>query len=127
MKRVFRAALVAALPWIPPADAETPEEGRDWHRPEDYVRALEYFQVLACQGNAAAQESLGSMYASGRGAPRDFVRAHRWLSLALAQAEGAAADRRREMLVGIEAKMTPDEIARARAATDPCPSIKDQA
>jgi TPR repeat protein len=123
----FRAALVAAMAWVAPsAVAETPEEGRDWHRPEDYARALEFFHALACRGNAAAQESLGSMYASGQGAPRDFVRAHRWMSLALAQADGAARDRRRAMLAELEAKMTPDEIARARAATNPCASGKDQ-
>ena len=127
MNLMLRAALVAAMPWIvPPAIAETPEEGRDWHRPEDYARALEYFLALACRGNAAAQESLGSMYESGRGVAWDLVRAHRWMSLALAQADGATRDRRRAMLAGIEAKMTADEIAKARAATDACPPGKDR-
>jgi hypothetical protein len=122
VRRAFRAALVAAaMLWAAPwTAAETPEEGRDWHRPEDYARALEFFRALACQGNAAAQESLGSLYESGRGAPRDFVRAHRWMSRALAQADGVAQDRRRARLAELEAKMTSDEIAAARSGVDLC-------
>ena len=130
MKAMFRLILVAATAWgAPPAAAETPEEGRDWHRPDDYVRAAEYFLALACRGNGAAQESLAAMYAEGRGVPGDPVRAHRWLSLALEGAEGDAATRRRARLAEIETRMTPAEIAEARArpATAACPPAKDSA
>lgn len=129
-KAMFRLVLVAATAWIaPPAGAETPEEGRDWHRPEDYARAAEFFLALACRGNAAAQESLAAMYAEGRGVTRDLVQAHRWLSLALGGAEDGAAAGRRARLAELEAKMTPAEIAEARArpATAACPPGKDSA
>ena len=126
MKFLPWAAIVAATVWTAPiAVAETLEESRDWHRPGDYARALEFFFALACQGNAAAQESLGAMYESGRGTPRDYVQAYQWMSLALAQASGEVAIRRRAILAAIEAKMTPDEIAEARSRTRVCTSRKD--
>jgi hypothetical protein len=117
MKHIAWAAVVAAAVCgaAPSSVAETLEEAIDSYRPGDYARASEFFLPLAHRGNAAAQESLGFMYADGRGVPRDYVQAYLWISLALAQAEGEAADRRRMTLAGIEAKMTPAEIAEARS------------
>jgi TPR repeat protein len=127
MKRGIRAILVCtAMGLAAPLVAETPEEGRDWHRPDDYARAADYFLALACRGNAAAQETLGLLYAEGQGVARDDIRAHRWLSRALAQAEGAAAVRLRARLAEIEANMNSADIARARSPADPCPD-KNQA
>lgn len=121
MKLLPLAAVAAAVLWIaPPAAAETLEESRDWYRPEDYARASEFFLPLAHQGNAAAQESLGLMYAEGRGVFRDYVQAYLWVYRALAQAEGGTADRRRAMLAGIEAKMTPAEVAEAKSLARAC-------
>lgn len=115
MKRMAWAAVavMATLSSAPISFAETLEETIDWYRPGDYARASEFFLPLAHGGNAAAQESLGAMYASGRGVFRDYVRAYMWIYLALAQAEGEAADRRRKMLGALEAKMTSTEIAKA--------------
>ena len=116
MQRGVWIAVVAAAVFgtAPLAVAETLEETIDWYRPGHYARASEFFLPLARQGNVAAQESLGFMYAAGRGVPRDYVRAYLWTYLALAQAQGEAADRGRATLAGIEAKMTPAEIAEAR-------------
>ena len=115
MKAIAWAAVVAAAVFgaAPSSVAETLEETIDWYRPGDYARASEFFLPLAHRGNAAAQESLGAMYASGRGVPRDYVRAYMWIYLALAQARGEAADRSRKTLAALEAKMTPAEIAEA--------------
>ena len=115
MKRTVWIAAVAAV-WgmASVAVAETLEETIDSYQPGDYARAREFFLPLAEQGNAAAQESLGVLYASGRGVTRDYVRAHLWVSRALRQAEGEAAARRRQILTGFEAQMTPDEIAKVR-------------
>ena len=116
MKRMAWAAVAAAavLGAALSSVAETLEETIDSYRPGDYARASEFFLPLAQRGNAAAQESLGLMYAHGRGVPRDYVRAYLWIYLALAQAKGEAADRGRKTLAGLEAKMTPAEIAEAR-------------
>jgi hypothetical protein len=40
--------------------------------------------MAAEQGNAAAQNHLGSLYADGRGVPQDYAEAYFWLSLASA-------------------------------------------
>ncbi|MCC7016118.1 MAG: sel1 repeat family protein [Rhodospirillales bacterium] len=121
MKLLPLAAVAAAVLWIaPPSAAETLEESRDWYRPEDYARASEFFLPLARQGNAAAQESLGLMYASGQGVPRDHVQAYLWTYRALKQAEGEAAVRRAATLAALEAKMTPAEIAEARSLARSC-------
>ena len=116
MKSMIVAALAVAamLGSAPSAVAETLEETIDSFRPGDYARASEFFLPLARQGNIAAQESLGFMYAAGRGVPRNFVQAYLWTYLALAQTTGEAADRGRATLAAIEAKMTPAEIAEAR-------------
>ncbi len=116
MKRMaWAAAVVAAAMGLASASvAETLEETIDSYQQRDYARASEFFLPLAHQGNAAAQESLGAMYASGRGVPQDYVRAYLWVSRALVQAEGEVAERRRQMLDALEAKMTPSEIAQAR-------------
>jgi TPR repeat protein len=119
--KICAAAVAAAALWIaPPSVAETLEESIDSYRPGDYARASEFFLPLAHQGNAAAQESVGLMYAEGRGVPRDYVQAYLWVYRALAQAEGATADRRRALLAGIEAKMTPAEIAEAKSRARGC-------
>jgi TPR repeat protein len=49
------------------------------------------------------------MYAAGDGIPRDYVRAHMWLSLAIAQGHDAAERSRGD----IARSMTPEQIAEA--------------
>jgi TPR repeat protein len=48
-------------------------------------RPLQICRALADQGNADAQNNLGRMYANGQGVPRDYVRAHMWLNLAVSR------------------------------------------
>lgn len=56
----------------------------------DYATALRELRPLAEQGNAAAQLSLGVMYATGRGVPQDYTEALRWYRLAVKQGKAEA-------------------------------------
>jgi TPR repeat protein len=51
----------------------------------DYARAREILEPLAQQGNADAQQLVGSMYANGEGVAQDKARAAYWFSLAAEQ------------------------------------------
>ena len=51
----------------------------------DYARAKEILQPLAQQGNADAQQLVGSMYANGDGVPQNNAYAAHWYSLAAEQ------------------------------------------
>jgi len=57
---------------------------------QDYVQAAHWYRRLATQGDAAAQTSLGLMYARGLGFPRDMGEARKWWSLAAAQNDSGA-------------------------------------
>ena len=54
------------------------------------------------------------MYANGRGVPRDYVAAHMWFNLAGAQSSGDQRDEVAKARDGVEAKMTPEQIAEAQ-------------
>lgn len=58
----------------------------------DAMQALRHFQVLAAQGNDAAQYNLGLMYLNGFGVPVDGVQARYWLGQAAAQGYAKAKD-----------------------------------
>ena len=38
---------------------------------QDYAEALKWYRLAAEQGDAASQDNLGKMYASGEGVPQD--------------------------------------------------------
>jgi TPR repeat protein len=44
----------------------------------DWATALRYWQPLADEGDAAAQNNLGVMYAKGQGVPQDYAEAVKW-------------------------------------------------
>jgi uncharacterized protein len=48
----------------------------------DYATALRLLRPLADQGNAGAQNSLGTMYENGHGVPQDYAEAVKWYRLA---------------------------------------------
>jgi uncharacterized protein len=56
----------------------------------DHATALRLARPLAEQGDARAQSLLGSIYYSGRGAPRDDLEATKWFNLAADQGDAAA-------------------------------------
>jgi uncharacterized protein len=75
----------------------------------DTAEAVTWYRKAAEHGNADAENTLGSIYAEGRGVPRDYVRAYAWFSLAM-----VAGDQRAESNRDIAARnMSPAEIAEA--------------
>jgi hypothetical protein len=56
----------------------------------DYATALRLLRPLADEGNATAQNSLGAMYAFGRGVPLDHAEAAKWYRKAADQGNAAA-------------------------------------
>ena len=57
---------------------------------QDYAGALRILCPAATQGNADAQNNLGSMYALGRGVVQDDAEAVKWFRLAAAQGHAGA-------------------------------------
>jgi TPR repeat protein len=47
---------------------------------KDYATALKHFRPLAKQGDADAQDELGTMYQYGWGVTKDYKEAVRWVS-----------------------------------------------
>ena len=76
---------------------------------QDTAEAVKWYRKAAEHGNADAANTLGGIYAEGRGVPRDYARAYAWFSLAM-----LAGDQRAEANRDIAARnMTPAEIAEA--------------
>jgi len=61
---------------------------------------MQYFRVLADQGNAVAQNNLGFMYDQGLGVPRDYAQAVVWYRKAADQGDAAAQNNLGRMYVG---------------------------
>lgn len=82
--------------------------------PRDYAEAAKWYRRAAEQGDTWAQNNLGEMYARGEGAPRSYVQAYMWLSLAISGGYKPAAGYRDRLAK----RMTDAEIAEAgRLAT----------
>ena len=79
--------------------------------PQDSREAMKWYQLAAAQGEERAQYNLGLMYANGQGGPQDYVQGYYWISVAAAQGNAHAAEAREYYA----AKMTPDQMARAKA------------
>ncbi len=78
----------------------------------DYTTAVKAFTAAAQSGDAQSQYMLGRLYAMGLGVPQDFVTAWVWSNLA-AQGGNVDANAARATLEDV---MTPQQLARARAA-----------
>ena len=61
------------------------EDGFSAYKRGDYATALGLWRPLANQGEAAAQNNLGTMYNDGRGVPQDYLEAVKWYCLAADQ------------------------------------------
>jgi S1-C subfamily serine protease len=81
----------------------------NYHR-KNPIKAMYWYRRAAAQGNVAAQNNLGVMYAKGQGVPQDYVEAYKWYNLAAAQGLSDAIDNRDE----IASDMTPEQIAEAQ-------------
>ena len=63
----------------------------------DYATALRELKPLAEQGHVSAQNNLGAMYGTGRGAPQDNTTAVKWYRLAAEQGFAPAQDKIEEL------------------------------
>ena len=66
------------------------EDGLSAYERGDYVQAMNHWQPLAAQGDAAAQFNLGLMYRHGQGVPQDFREALKWYRMAAEQGNAEA-------------------------------------
>jgi TPR repeat protein len=77
----------------------------------------DWFQKAADKGLARAQLSLGQLYDSGQGVPRDPIEAYKWYRLAAGHFSDSETEFRGmavERSSIVAAKMTPDEISKAK-------------
>ena len=82
------------------AQAQTPE--------------IDALRARAEQGDAEAQLNLGFMYAEGRGAPQDYVQAHKWMNLAASRQTGEDRKLSFNNRDALETLMTPAQVAEAQ-------------
>ena len=92
------------------------EDGMAAYNRGDYVPAMQLFRPLAQQGNAKAQNLLGTMYRRGQGVARNSVRAFVWFSRAAARGDATAKTELRE----VSQTMTGEELAQAREMAEAC-------
>ena len=85
---IVALALLAVLPGIPVAVAQTVDEAVAAYERGDYATAIRGFRVHAEKGLAEAQLALGSMYAKGKGVPKNDAEAVKWYRLAATNAVG---------------------------------------
>jgi hypothetical protein len=58
--------------------------------PQDYAEAAKWYHLAAEQGDADAQNNLGTMYDTGEGVPQDYAEAAKWYRLAAEQGDADA-------------------------------------
>ena len=87
----------------------------------DHVKAHQWFEKAAEQGNAKAQRNLGYQYEVGWGIPQDDVRAYMWYNLAagqfLSRAYQKNSEKYRDEVAG---RMTPAQVAAAQRLASRC-------
>ncbi len=84
---------------------------------QDLAMARKWFDVAARQGNGDAMFNLGAMLANGQGGEKDMAMAYVWLKLA----QESDIDKAGPVVTAVEAKLTPDERAKADAILKPSP------
>ena len=70
--------------------AQSFEAGLEAYEAGKYKQAFGNWWPLAIKGHAKSQASLGLLYYSGRGAPRDYAKALRWFSVAAEKGQPTA-------------------------------------
>jgi hypothetical protein len=76
--------------FFPDGTAFNPEPGERAYRSEDFAAAFQEIKQRAETGEPQAQYNLGTMYALGQGAGRNFAQAAAWLSKAAAHGHAQA-------------------------------------
>ena len=65
-------------------------EGFELHQQGEYAEAIKKYQIIAKQGNAVAQQLLGSLYMKGQGVEQNLTKAIYWFLKAADQDEAIA-------------------------------------
>jgi uncharacterized protein len=81
---------------------------------KDYAEAASWYRKSADPGNIYAQASLGILYHSGKGLPRDDVQAEMWFTISAGHAPPNDRDTIVEMRDSVAAHLTPQQIEEAR-------------
>ncbi len=105
--QIWGAMAAFAGPW---------EDGMAAYNRGDFVPAVQVFRAMAEQGNAEAQNLLGTMYRKGQGVTRNSVRAFVWFSRAAARGNAKAKTELRE----VSLTMTPQELKQAKEMAEAC-------
>jgi uncharacterized protein len=87
MMRLFVTVLLFGLcvQFSSPVYANTFESGLTAYEAGDYAHAKEVWRGLANKGDVEAQFSLGNLYATGQGVPKDYTNAVLWYRFAAEQ------------------------------------------
>jgi TPR repeat protein len=86
----FALALVLSIVCIVVPAWANFETGMDAYNRKDYATALREWQAQAEQGDADAQDFLGTLYFKGWGVPQDYTKARQWWEKAAAQGSASA-------------------------------------
>ncbi len=86
---IWIAACVVALA-VGPVAAGPLEDGMAAYHDQEYAKAAELWRPLAESGNAAAQYSLGTLYAEGKGVAQNDATAFTWFQKAAEQGNATA-------------------------------------
>jgi TPR repeat protein len=89
MKKILLLPVISILLFCAPAFADF-AKGSDAYQNKDYATALKEWKPLAEQGDASAQNNLGSMYGNGWGVTQDYKAAFKWYMLAAEQSDASA-------------------------------------
>jgi hypothetical protein len=88
--RNLLGALAVAAALCAPVAAGPLEDANDAYHEKAYAKAAELWQPLAEKGDAAAQFSLGTLYAEGKGVEQNDATAFLWFQRAANQGDAAA-------------------------------------
>jgi TPR repeat protein len=108
--RLLSALLVGLALVVTGASAGPVQDGEAAYQKGDYETALKLWRPLAENGDAEAQRSLGWMYGTGHGVPRDQEQATVWYRKAAEQGD-ARAQNRLGMTYIYGRKPTADDVA----------------
>ena len=90
IRNLLGALAVAAALGATPVAAGPLEEANDAYREKAFAKAAELWRPLAEKGDAAAQYSLGTLYAEGKGVEQNDATAFLWFQRAANQGHAAA-------------------------------------
>jgi hypothetical protein len=105
------ATLLITVGFAGPTVAGPLEEARAADNRGDYTTELRLLRPLAEQGNAEAQEAVGTLYVMGCGVPQDYVEAVKWFRMAAEQGIAEAMDSLARMY--IQGEGVPKDYVRA--------------